>query len=266
MRSYNCKLAIVGVSLLMPLYLSAQEVSQPGSKQPASSQTFIAVQSLVDSKVFDHENKEMGTITNLMLDPTTGKLVRADIALGGEGFLGIKTGEQRISVPWDQVSVKRHDGKLVVVMNQEAVETIRTERTKQAADRSNKQQEKRSAAQSRPAPPVPPSASESTKQSKASANNQTVDASTDEIRKVEEALKAKGLNPGPIDGKIDSQTQEALREFQKQNNLTATGSLDRQTADKLGVKLGGASSSSRPDEAPKETVLPESKGQDPQTK
>ena len=61
-----------------------------------------------------------------------------------------------------------------------------------------------------------------------------------EIKKVQEALKAKGLNPG-AEGKMDAQTQRALREFQQANNLPMTGALDEKTAQKLGVNLGGDS-------------------------
>lgn len=266
MRSYKCKLAIISMSLLMPVYLSAQDISpSSSSNQAASEQTTVSVQSLVESKVFDHENKEMGTIKDIMADPKTGKLVRAEIVLGGPGFLGIKAGAQRISVPWQHVSVKRHEGNLVLAMNQEAVETIRTEQNKQAADRNNKPQDKRSAVESRPVPPVPSSASETNKSSTASRNNQPVTASTGEIRKVEEALQAKGLNPGPVDGKIDGQTQEALREFQKQNNLTVTGSLDQQTAEKLGVKVGG-NGSGQQEQTGKEIEKSENKSQELQTK
>jgi hypothetical protein len=59
----------------------------------------------------------------------------------------------------------------------------------------------------------------------------------DDIKKAKEALKAKGLNPGPIDGVLDGKTQQALRDFQKANKLPVTGVLDPQTAEKLGVSL-----------------------------
>jgi len=56
----------------------------------------------------------------------------------------------------------------------------------------------------------------------------------DDIRSAQQALRAKGLQPGD-DGRLDEQTQEALAKFQKQNNLPATGVLDEKTAAKLGV-------------------------------
>jgi hypothetical protein len=63
--------------------------------------------------------------------------------------------------------------------------------------------------------------------------------SSDDIRKAQEALKAKGKDPGAISGRMHAKTQEALREFQKENNLPATGVLDQKTAEKLGVTLKG---------------------------
>jgi putative peptidoglycan binding protein len=57
---------------------------------------------------------------------------------------------------------------------------------------------------------------------------------SDDVRKAQTALKAKGLNPGD-DGRMDAKTQQALREFQKSNNLPTTGVLDDKTAEKLGV-------------------------------
>src|SRR5262247_3687217 len=75
----------------------------------------------------------------------------------------------------------------------------------------------------------------------------------DDIKKAKEALKAKGLNPGPIDGTLDSKTQQALRDFQKANKLPVTGVLDAQTAEKLGI---GMEKGSMPRGAPSGSSLP----------
>ena len=58
----------------------------------------------------------------------------------------------------------------------------------------------------------------------------------EEIKKVQEALKAKGQDPGPIDGAMGSKTRAALKAFQEASGLKGTGRLDDQTADKLGVE------------------------------
>lgn len=65
--------------------------------------------------------------------------------------------------------------------------------------------------------------------------------SSDEIKKVQEALKQKGYDPGASDGVMGSSTQDALRKFQSASGLKATGTLDAETAAALGVSPSGAS-------------------------
>jgi peptidoglycan hydrolase-like protein with peptidoglycan-binding domain len=84
-----------------------------------------------------------------------------------------------------------------------------------------------------------------------SAGDKGMVVSSDDIKKAKEALKAKGLNPGPIDGTLDTKTQRALRDFQKTNKLPVTGVLDAQTAEKLGVSTGKGS---MPERAPGSSI------------
>ncbi len=80
---------------------------------------------------------------------------------------------------------------------------------------------------------LPPRASES----KAGAA-----MSAQDIQKVQDALKAKGHNPGTT-GAMDDQTRDAIRAFQKANNLTLTGTVDEKTAAALGVTLSSSTKS-----------------------
>jgi peptidoglycan hydrolase-like protein with peptidoglycan-binding domain len=66
--------------------------------------------------------------------------------------------------------------------------------------------------------------------------NQAVANDRNEITKLQEVLKAKGEDPGSIDGFMGKKTRRALKAFQKANGLKASGRLDDQTAEKLGVK------------------------------
>lgn len=53
---------------------------------------------------------------------------------------------------------------------------------------------------------------------------------------LQQALIARGANPGPVDGVMGPKTREALRAFQKVQNLPPTGRLDEQSREKLGIK------------------------------
>jgi peptidoglycan hydrolase-like protein with peptidoglycan-binding domain len=62
-----------------------------------------------------------------------------------------------------------------------------------------------------------------------------MDFSSEEIKQVQQALKDRGHDPGSATGVINDDTRQAIRDFQKANDLSVTGTLDRETAQKLGV-------------------------------
>jgi peptidoglycan hydrolase-like protein with peptidoglycan-binding domain len=67
--------------------------------------------------------------------------------------------------------------------------------------------------------------------------------SKDKVKAIQEALKSKGFDPGAADGVVGPKTGQALRDFQKSQNLQVTGRIDDKTASALGVEAGGMSSS-----------------------
>ena len=64
---------------------------------------------------------------------------------------------------------------------------------------------------------------------------------TGDVKKLQEALKAKGDDPGAIDGIMGKKTVAALKRFQSDNGLKATGKLDKEAAEKLGIEMAGSS-------------------------
>jgi peptidoglycan hydrolase-like protein with peptidoglycan-binding domain len=60
-------------------------------------------------------------------------------------------------------------------------------------------------------------------------------ASVEQVRSVQQALQSKGLHPGAVDGVMGPGTQQAVRDFQRSQNLPETGRIDAQTLEKLGV-------------------------------
>jgi hypothetical protein len=62
----------------------------------------------------------------------------------------------------------------------------------------------------------------------------------DGIRTVQQALQKKGIDPGPIDGILGPQTEEAVRKFQDAYGINVTGRIDNQTLFALGqTQLAG---------------------------
>ena len=60
--------------------------------------------------------------------------------------------------------------------------------------------------------------------------------SHDTVSAVQQALKNKGFDPGPVDGKNGPATRAALKKYQEQKHLTADGRLGPKTLDSLGVR------------------------------
>lgn len=56
-----------------------------------------------------------------------------------------------------------------------------------------------------------------------------------QTRDLQRALRDRGFDPGPVDGISGPKTREAVREWQRQNNMQATGRPDQQMLGMLGI-------------------------------
>jgi peptidoglycan hydrolase-like protein with peptidoglycan-binding domain len=92
--------------------------------------------------------------------------------------------------------------------------------------------------------------------SHAQAQTQSQQSQSPEVvKQAQQKLAQKGYEVGAADGQLGPRTQEGVKKFQEQQNLTATGQLDRQTLAALGVSAQGSpsrspESSSTPGSAP----------------
>ena len=57
-----------------------------------------------------------------------------------------------------------------------------------------------------------------------------------ETIQVQSLLQQKGLYDGPLDGSVGKATENALKAFQRQEQLSQTGKLDPKTLEKLGTR------------------------------
>lgn len=62
-------------------------------------------------------------------------------------------------------------------------------------------------------------------------------ASKDQITQAQTMLKQKSLYSGEPTGKLDDSTRDAIRKFQEAEKIRATGTLNRITLEKMGIKL-----------------------------
>lgn len=81
-----------------------------------------------------------------------------------------------------------------------------------------------------------------------------------DTRAAQATLKVQGFDPGPADGRMGPRTQAALSDYQRKNDLPATGMLDAATMAKLNVR-----SSERTADVPaaSPTAQPDPKKQNP---
>lgn len=56
------------------------------------------------------------------------------------------------------------------------------------------------------------------------------------VHRVQEALKQRGFDPGPVDGRFGDGTENAVRQFQTSKGLMADGIVGQQTWAALGFK------------------------------
>ncbi|MGH7873268.1 MAG: peptidoglycan-binding domain-containing protein [Candidatus Binatia bacterium] len=66
--------------------------------------------------------------------------------------------------------------------------------------------------------------------------NNISDMSRREVMNVQEILENHGYAPGNNDGVMDNDTRAAIRDFQRDNDLVITGTVDRATAEVLDMR------------------------------
>lgn len=68
-------------------------------------------------------------------------------------------------------------------------------------------------------------------------------SSGDQVKEIQQRLKDWGYYKGKVDGNYGKETENAVIAFQKKHGITIDGMVGSQTAEKLGVSISGAGSS-----------------------
>ncbi|MGB4107121.1 MAG: peptidoglycan-binding domain-containing protein [Alphaproteobacteria bacterium] len=88
---------------------------------------------------------------------------------------------------------------------------------------------------------------ESTARTETSATGQAIagdNLARNDVVMIQQALRQEGFYNGTADGVWGPRTASALMQFQQQNKLGATGHLNTNTLDRLGIELGASGSAS----------------------
>ena len=59
----------------------------------------------------------------------------------------------------------------------------------------------------------------------------------DNLKLVQERLKAEGVYAGPVDGELNAQTETALRQYQQKQGIPVSGAADEATLKELQIEL-----------------------------
>ena len=229
-------LAVASVMSLGMAPAWAQQNQQSKSQnKAAAADGLIAASALEGTRVVDKRNREIGSISNIFIDPQTGKIARAGIEFNKETF-----GGQKYSVTWEQMSVKRQDGKIVVALDESVLDRVQSAAQrdkKEAGEMSAQQQQRQSQNQHRGDRQSGGSISGSETQSQPQQLSAS-QLSSSQIRKIQQELNKEGFHAGQVNGQWSSETQTAIKNFQETKGLPATGELDQRTIEALGLRPG----------------------------
>jgi sporulation protein YlmC with PRC-barrel domain len=202
---------------------AAQKSSQSGEQRGQSGQQakmaagLISAEQLKGKKVMDAQNRNVGEITNLFVDPKSGRIQRADIDFD----IGPA---HKYSVSWDKLKVRQQGNDMVVTLDESIVKRV------QQAGASGRAREGEGLFY-RDYDVAGIGDAERAQQRQISASQ----LSAEQIRKIQQKLNQEGFHAGQVDGKWSNETQTAIRNFQQNKGLQTTGQLDEKTVDELGL-------------------------------
>jgi len=221
---------------------AAQQSNKSSAQQSQSSSAMLSANSLNGAKVLDNQNREIGEITGVFINPQSGKIESANVDLDQNLF----SGGPKYSIKWDQLSVRRNsDNNIVAGLDQSVMQ--RLQRVKEG-NREASQQYNRDSANQRTGSMATSESRQSTSNSQtrpeqASSTDRSnqqqqrlssSDLSAHGIRQIQQKLNKEGFDAGHVNGEWNQNTQTALKNYQQSKGLQSTGQLDQQTLDKLG--------------------------------
>lgn len=134
MKNFTVGVLLAGLTLLAADVVAQQ---RPAPSEPAKAGWNMpagAVESgkLIGARIKNASDKDMGEIDALIVNPTDGKITHAVVGKGGVAGVG----ETKVVVPWSDLKVRSEKDKLVVSMDQAALDRAPKYDKRQAADQT----------------------------------------------------------------------------------------------------------------------------------
>jgi sporulation protein YlmC with PRC-barrel domain len=101
-------------------------LSESGESGHPSKELLLNANTLIGNTVIDRAGKELGTVKDLLIDQTTGKVSYIVLSYGGTfgGTLGI--GSENYSIPWAEVKLTKQNDQMLVQVAEAPIGEKRT--------------------------------------------------------------------------------------------------------------------------------------------
>jgi sporulation protein YlmC with PRC-barrel domain len=83
------------------------------------TKTILSTGKLLHSHVTNADGEDLGTVVGLGIDLEEGRIAYAILSFGGV----LRFGDKWFAVPWDALDYSRHDGKFILKVDREMLET-----------------------------------------------------------------------------------------------------------------------------------------------
>lgn len=83
------------------------------------TKTVLSTGKLLQSGVTNSEGENLGTVVGLGIDVEEGRVAYAILSFGGV----LRFGDKWFAVPWEAMDYSRHDGKFILNVDRELLET-----------------------------------------------------------------------------------------------------------------------------------------------
>jgi sporulation protein YlmC with PRC-barrel domain len=133
-RTQTLALAFV---LALPAAALAQQsgAGQPEAQQQQQQQQGVQINgsSLMNSTVRGTDGKDLGKVSDLLIDPKDGRVASVIVSMGGT--LGM--GKKEITVPWNAVQLGREQQQIVLTLQQPLIPPAPKAQDQQRGDQSS---------------------------------------------------------------------------------------------------------------------------------